>query len=241
MKSAKMRKEFPELLYWLADHGCPVDIPTVQPTVRIDQAVGDDITIVLDLSDGRAGYILDLEITNEGPGPRFVRGVELQMEWSDTGFELLPDPTETNAGSMNLYRFPGCSIEYPPHMVLNHALIPNGILHPNHPKRGLLLGVGSPMSREIRHGALFTGELTLFFESGTSHTYDLQIRADRLSKPRYPIKKSLAAYDGLYGDKIRSGQAPENRPKPDFHDNDILDPASLDAVPDKGDVNKRRQ
>src|SRR5450755_74815 len=108
MGSTKLQRS--ELLRWLADRGCPVDILEVESSITIEQQVGDDVTQLFDLPDGRTGYILDLRIVNEGPGARSIRALEFKMPWSDCGFQLLQDPKETGGRhSNNLYCFPGTS------------------------------------------------------------------------------------------------------------------------------------
>jgi len=240
--TAKLRRATSDRLRWLAEHGCPVNVLKEESTIRIEQQFGDDATLLFDLPDGRTGCMFDLMIVNEGPGVRSVRDLDFKMPWSDFGFQLLPDPRDTEGRrSNNLYRFPGDSLAYSRDMVLNHVLIPDGILKPHLPKRGFLLGVGNPLSQFIRHGATFTGLLTVYIEGGNPSSSDIELWVDRSMKRPGGVKKRTAGYDGLYGTKIRSGQAPPYRPERDFPDDDILDPASRDAVPDKGDVNKRRQ
>jgi hypothetical protein len=240
--TTKIQRGTSDRLRWLAERGCPVNVLREESPIRIDQQSGDDVTLLFNLSDGRTGCILDLAIVNEGPGARCVRDLDFKMPWSDFEFQLLEDPRETTGRRSNvLYRFPGDSLEYPRHMVLNHLLLPDGILEPHLPKRGLLLGVGNPLSPHIPHGARFTGILTLFIEGGNPSASDIELWVDRSMNPPRSVKKRPAGYDGLYGDQIRSGQAPAYRPKPDFHDDGIPDPALRDAVSDKGDFNKKRQ
>src|SRR5580704_8224108 len=87
-----MQKEIAYHLRWLAAHGCPVDILEIDSFFRIEQQLGDDLTRLFDLPDGRTGCILDLRIINEGPSPRSIRDLEFEMPWSNFGFHLLPDP-----------------------------------------------------------------------------------------------------------------------------------------------------
>jgi hypothetical protein len=206
VSSIKIQREIADRLRWLAERGCPVDILKVESSIRIEQQNRDDVTMLFDLPDGRTGCIFDLRIINEGPGPRSVRDLELNMPWADFGFQLLEDPKERGGrDSNNLYRFPGNSIEYPRNMVLNHVLLPDGILQPNYPKSGLLLGIGNPMSQEILHGAAFTGVLNIVTDRGSPGVCEMELWADRMSKPRTKLNKHPPQYEGLYGTAIRSG------------------------------------
>jgi hypothetical protein len=240
--TAKNQRGTSDRLRWLAELGCPVNVLKDESPVTIEQQCGDDATLLFELPDGRTGVILDLAIVNEGPGTRCVRDLDFKMPWSDFGFQLLQDPKETGGRrSNNLYRFPADSLAYHRDLVLNHVLLPDGVLKPHLPKRGLLLGVGNPLSAHIPHGATFTGTLTVFIEGANPSSSDIELWVDRsMNQPR-SVKKRPAGYDGLYGDKIRSRQAPAYRLTRDFHDDGFPDPASRDAAPDEGDLNKRRR
>ncbi len=202
MRSVKPQRSTPELLRWLTECGCPVDILGVESSIRIEQQLGDDVTHLFELPDSRTGCILDLRVVNEGPGQRSIRDLEFTMPWSDFGFRLLEDPKEMGGGRYtDLYCFPGTKIEYHRHMVLNHVLLPNGILQPNSPKSGLLLGIGNPMPPEIL--TAFTGVLRLSTDGGTTGTCEIALWADR-TMSRAKSNKRPPQYDGLYGTKIRS-------------------------------------
>jgi hypothetical protein len=197
MRSA-MQKDTAKLLRWLNAFGCPVDILDIESSIRIEQQVGDDVTHVFELPDGRTGCVLSLRIINEGPGPRSIRDLEFEMPWSNFGFHLLPDPREAEGPYKNLYRFPSDSLGFPRHMVLNHVLLPDCILQPNHPRRGLLLGIGNRMSTEIRHGTPVTGVLSIITDSGTPGICEIELWAERMSMARAAAKKRRPRYSGLF-------------------------------------------
>lgn len=70
MRSAGLKEENVRLLHQLAASGCPVDLDLcgAESGIKIVQSRQDDVTRVFELPDGRAGYILDVRITNEGKG-----------------------------------------------------------------------------------------------------------------------------------------------------------------------------
>src|SRR5215467_6174283 len=85
--------------------------------------------------------------------PVHCRAIELRAPWVDSQFEWLEDPREIRGDAYN-YRFPGkAALELPRDQTLNHVLLEGGILKPGCPRAGWLLGVGSPMPENLRHGA----------------------------------------------------------------------------------------
>jgi hypothetical protein len=198
MTLVKKQKETAKLLPWLADHGCPVDILDIESSIRIEQNTGDDLTRLVELPDGRTGGILDLRVINEGPGPQSDRELELKMRWADFGFQLLQDPRKTGGKYRNLYCFPGDSLEFLRETVLNHLLLPDTILQPNHPKSGLLLGVGNPMPPEIRHGARLTAMFSIITDAGIPGICEIEMWADRGSLAQMRTKKRRHENGGLF-------------------------------------------
>jgi hypothetical protein len=198
MKSAKTQKETATSLLWLADHGCPVDILELESSIRIEQKAGDDLTKLVELPDGRTGCILDLRIVNEGPGPRSIRRLEFKVRGLDFAFQLLQDPRETGAQYKNLYFFPGESLEFSRDLVLNHVLRTDTILLPNHPKSGLLLGVGNPMPPHIRHGTPLASVFSIITDSGIPGICEIEMWADRMSIAETRTKKRRRANGGLF-------------------------------------------
>ncbi len=198
MRSTELHRSTPELLRWLAERGCPVDISRIESSIKIEQKNGDDATLLFDLPDGRTGCILDLRIINEGPGIRSIRDLEFTLPWPDFGFQLLQDPREGERLYRNLYRFPGPSFEFDRDVVLNHFLLPDSILRPNYPKSGLLLGIGNPMPREILLGVALTGVLRIITDSGTPGTCEMVLLADRMSNSGTNAKRRSSGSKGLF-------------------------------------------
>jgi len=196
--TAKPQRGTSDRLLWLAERGCPVSISKNESPIRIEQKTGDDVTRIFDLPGGLTGCVLDVRIINEGPGARSIRELNFELGWPDFGFQLLPDPRETEAQYRNLYRFPGESLEFLRDLVLNHVLRPDTILQLNHPLSGLLLGVGSPMPPEIRHGAAFTGILSIITDSGSPGICEMELCADRSLRDPLKTKKRRRANGGLF-------------------------------------------
>jgi hypothetical protein len=196
MTLVKKQKETAKHLVWLAHRGCPVDILDIESPVRIEQNTGDDVSRIFDLPGGLAGCVLDLRIINEGPGLRSIR--ELKFEMGGFDCLLLQDPRESRAHYKNLYRFPGEALEFSRDVVLNHVLRRDTILLPNHPLSGLLLGVGSPMPPEIRHGASVTGILSIITDSGSPGICAMELLADRSLRDPLKTKKRRRANGGLF-------------------------------------------
>jgi len=189
MTSVKIQQKTAELLIWLSTHGCPVDISNIESDIQVEQQDGDDATQLFDLPGGRAAYILDLRIINKGRGPRSIRRVEFEMPWSNSGFQFLPDPRERGGRYKDFYLFPGTGLEYPRDQVLNHVLFSNGILQPNHPAHGVILGIGNPMPREIHHGDTFSGILTIALDSDNPAICEIELWACRSLK-KIPTAKT---------------------------------------------------
>ena len=72
--------------------GIPVDLSVAELDVEIEQVGGVHDTMVFDLPDGRAGYLIDLIITNQMSRPIRCRDIELRPPWVDSEFEWLRDP-----------------------------------------------------------------------------------------------------------------------------------------------------
>jgi hypothetical protein len=125
----------------LAAAGSTVDCsaartPEQNAEIEICQVGGVHESTVFEFPDGRTGYILDLEITNQTSKTIYCSETELRMQWEDTLFCWLPDPKET--GRTHSYRVRkngrrervdvasesycfsgGTQVEYPRELVLN--------------------------------------------------------------------------------------------------------------------------
>jgi hypothetical protein len=187
MQKTLSRSRLAVSLRALAGSGSPVDISVADTEdehadVEIEQVGGVHETMVFDLEDGRAGYILDLLITNQMPRPFHCRDIEPRMSWPDSEFEWLQDPKETERDPHN-YRFPGrAALELPRDLVLNHILLGGGILKPGCPKQGCLLGIGSPMPANLRHGAWVEMTLTIVAYDHAEYPATITLWVDRTTK-----------------------------------------------------------
>jgi hypothetical protein len=165
----------------MAAAGIPVDLSVAELEVEIEQVGGVHDTMVFDLQDGRAGYVIDTIITNQTSSLIRCRDVELRPSWVDSKFEWLPDPREIEGDPYN-YHFPGKALELPRDQVLNHVLLDGGILKPGCPMRGWLLGIGSPMPKNLRHGAWVKITLAIIACDHNAYPETITLWVDRLAK-----------------------------------------------------------
>jgi hypothetical protein len=163
--------------------GIPVDLSVAEIDVEIEQVGGVHDTMVFDLRDGRAGYVIDTIITNQMSRPVRCRDIELRPPWVDSEFEWLRDPREMGGDPYN-YRFPGkAALELPRDQVLNHVLLGGGILKPGGcPRQGLLLGIGSPIPENWRHGAWVDITLAIIAYDHNEYPETITLWVDRLAK-----------------------------------------------------------
>jgi hypothetical protein len=191
------------LLREMAALGIPVDVSVAELDVEIEQVGGIHHTKVFDLRDGRAGYVIDLIITNQMSRPVRCHDIELRPPWADSKFEWLPDPREIGGDPYD-YRFPGkAALELPRDQVLNHVL-PGGILKPGGCPRGYLLGIGSPMPENLRHGAWVEITLTIIAYDHNEYPETITLWVDRLAKlerksSRKVPRESLFANESAQG------------------------------------------
>jgi hypothetical protein len=188
----------------MAAVGIPVDLSVAELDVEIEQVGGIHDTMVFDLPNGRAGYVIDLIITNQTSRPIRCRDIELRSLWADSEFELLPDPREVG-GDLYNYRFPGkAALELLREQVLNHVL-PGGILKPGGcPRQGWLLGIGSPMPENLRHGAWVEITLAIIAYDHNEYEETITLWVDRHEKleqksSRKVPRESLFANESAQG------------------------------------------
>jgi len=161
-------------------------------------------TNVFDLQDGRAGYVIDLMITNQISRPVRCRDIELRTPWVDSQVAWLSDPRETASDPHN-YRFPGrAAPEFPRDLVLNHVLLDGGILKPGCPKRGWLLGIGRSMPDNLHQGEWIGVTLTIIAHDQAEYSTTITLGVDHATKltqksPRKVPRESLFAKESARG------------------------------------------
>jgi hypothetical protein len=197
------------LAAWLQEMaavGIPVDLSVAELDVEIEQVGEAYHNTVFDLPYGRAGYVIDLIITNQMSKPVRCRDIELRPPWMDSEFEWLPDPHEMGGDPYSNYRFPGeGALELPRDLVLNHVLLGGGILKPGGcPRQGCLLGIGSPMPENLRHGAWVQITLSIIAYNHNEYPKTINLWAERLGKleptsSRKVPRKSLFANQSAQG------------------------------------------
>jgi hypothetical protein len=82
--------------------------------------------------------------------------------------------------------------------VLNHLLHTDTILQPNHPKSGLLLGVGNPMPPDIQHGARVPAVFSIITDAGIPGICEIELCAVRMSTDQQKTKQRRPKNAGLF-------------------------------------------
>jgi hypothetical protein len=195
----------------LAAVGCIVDLSVAEVpeenTVEIHQGGGVHESMVFELPDGRAGYILDLEVVNQSSKTIYCCETELRMPWEDALFDWLPDPKETgrtfsyfrrrrngrrervDAASTSYCFSGGAQLEYPRDLVLNHIMVKGCALRPRCPLKGLLLASGGPMPYDLHHGQWLEPTLSITSSSHVAYTAKVDLWVDRLQAKPNPARK----------------------------------------------------
>ena len=178
---------------------------------------------VFELPDGRAGYILDLEIINQTSKAIYcLPETELRMSWDDALFDWLPDPKETERtfsytrrkrdgsrerveAAYESYCFPGgAQLEYPHDLVLNHILLKGCALQPGCPLTGLLLATGGPLPYDLRHGQWLKPTLALIASNHREYTAQIQLWTERLEVDQERAARTPNLYRNPLGFEVGS-------------------------------------
>jgi hypothetical protein len=189
-------------------------IPEENAEVEIHLVGGIHDSLVCELPDGRAGYILDLEIVNQTSKTIHCSQTELRMPWQDAFFNWLPDPKHTgrsfsyfrrkrngrcervDAVSASYCFSGGGSLEYPRNLVLNHILLQGCALLPRCPLKGLLLATGGPMPSDLRHGQWLRPTLAIISSSGVEYTASIFLWTERLAaKSKFATRGKSNLFD----------------------------------------------
>jgi hypothetical protein len=170
-------------LHEMSAAGIPLDLSVAELDVEIEQVGGAYENTIFDLPCGRAGYMIDLIITNQTSKSVRCRDIELQRPWVDSEFLWLSDPVTMNGDPYN-YRFPGEGpLEIPRNLVLNHVLLSGGTLKPGGcARQGCLLGLGSHMPESLRHGASVRMTLSIIAPDHQAYLTTINLWVDRSAK-----------------------------------------------------------
>jgi hypothetical protein len=188
--------------------------PEENAEVEICQVGGVCESMVFELPNGRTGYILDLEITNQTSKTIYcLPETELRMQWEDALFDWLPDPKETGRTvsyfvrkngrrervdvASESYYFSG-TLDYPRDLVLNHILLKGCSLQPGCPLTGLLLATGGPMPHDLRHGQWLEPTLALTASNHREYTAQIRLWTERLEVDQ----KRATRTPNLYRDRL---------------------------------------
>jgi len=196
----------------LAESGSPVDLSVTEENycLQIQQVGGLSDSIIFDLPNHRAGFILDLEIVNRRPKTIYLLDLELQLPWEDPWFQWLPDPGTQNhnarkAQGKNLkrmrmqspprYCFPSSDgPEYSRDEVLNHHLAENGKLTQK-PMRGVLLAIGGRMPDSLLNGSFLKASLVLRNVQGIAHRGAVTFCVERRNVTTKPGPQNLGLFE----------------------------------------------
>jgi len=178
-------------------------VQTLVPTITVEQAESDIFCAIVDLSDGRALYLIWLSLVATVPGTRldFYR---IEPPWPDSNFEPLPSFEESHVGEY--YKLPG-GLEFHREEILNFNFSKPGWRLPGNRVEGLLCAVSTtPIPDEFMHGATIPVAVRFFDRTGQQlavATVDLW--ADRLTHRQQPAKRLAAKARGA---ESKTGSAP---------------------------------
>ncbi len=231
LKSRLTRAEQEEFFYTaqrLKEQG--VDIEIENP---VDSMLGLEVqpingaydTNIFELEDGRAGYKLDLVITNQTPKTIYSVDVQIRTPWQEEFLEwLTPSQIELKFRKRpdsvyKAYRFPGkLGLEFPPEMVMNHDLLEGGKLLPRRPLHGLLLATGGLMPTHLQHGQWQEVTLAIIGSDHREYTQKITLWTERMEHRAKPIKRRSTLRDGPSEGGALKGvwvPSPGNGPVPD--------------------------
>jgi hypothetical protein len=138
-------------------------------------------SMIMELSNGLTGYMLDSVVTNQTSRTIYAVELELRLPWEDARFEWMPDPREL--GNSECYRFPGKNpLEFPRDEVINHLVLAREGLQPKRPLRGLLLATAGPMPKRLRHGQWIDVTLAIITSDHIEHAEIFPLWIDRLEE-----------------------------------------------------------
>lgn len=125
-------------------------------------------------------------------------------------FEWLPDPQAIGRDRFN-YHFPGEDAqEFPRAQVINHVVLDYGILKPECPMEGFLLGVGNPKPAKLLLGAPIEVELAIIAYDHSEYAERLRLWVDPVMKRQHNSWRRRS-FGSLY-----AGEQPQNARSPDF-------------------------
>ena len=193
----------------MAAQDIPLDLPEVQLDVEIEQVGALIDNMIFDLTDGRCGWIIQLLIINQTSRPILFRDVALRPTWQNLDFEWLRDPKEIGRDPLN-YNFPGIGApEFPRAQVINHVVLDHGILKPECPMEGFLLGVGNPKPANLLLGAPIEVELAIIAYDHSEYEERLRLWVDPVMK-RQPNSPRRRFFGSLYADEqTQSPRSPD--------------------------------
>jgi len=181
-----------DLVHRLLAAGCPLEIQgdaldsahSAGSGLLIEQVSGLTESLVFDLDDGGAAYILSVIITNHLPRPVRIQDIHLEPPWPTPHFRWLEDPPP-GAPQRNLYCFPGLAPEFDRDVVINgcRGRRIKARLQPGRCIEGLLLGMGpEPIPDRYEHGCFVDMKLSVFVQAETCFSSTVSMWVKRMKK-----------------------------------------------------------
>ena len=188
----------------MAAVGIPVDFPVAELEaeieVEIEQVGAVCDTLVFDLADRRAGYMIDLVIINQTSRPIPFRDVELRPPWPNSEIQWLPDPRDMGRNP-GIYCFPGKGApELPRDVVMNHSLLRRRTLRPGCPVHGFLLGIGNPKPEKLLLGVPVEVTLAIIGFDNCEYAEKIDLSVDPLWKWQQEPSRKVST-GGLFGSR----------------------------------------
>ena len=174
---------------WAALHryllkcGCPVQpeqcLKLSPMGLSIQQLPNVGVSTVFDLQDGRSGYVMDMQITNEAKSQIRSSDVQITPPWGLSRLSLLPDPSTFKRG-YEMYDFPDGSLGFDRSVVVNGFLSGKCKLNPGSEISGLLLGIDeNPIPNDLPEFGRTVVEFAIFDNRGNKFESQFKLCVDR--------------------------------------------------------------
>jgi hypothetical protein len=159
-----------------------------------------DGNMLLELNNGATACVLDVDIASYGGGKIIINERILELPWSLTPVEWLPD-VDAKGNKVKMYEFPGeRQLAYPRDEVINDRFDKRGVLKRGDQIKGLLLGVcWEPIPVKYPHGCDVMAPLRIFDQLHRGYSEEFTLRVWR-SASRTQRKSLKEARRRLFSD-----------------------------------------
>ena len=183
--------ELKTMLEQLTQTGSPVDLSVAdkQDQQRVEILQEEFGSQILELEDGRVGYMAQIALTNLLSRTIDILEVELRTPWDDHLFQWL-QPVEVRSKDYSglIYRLGKC-IQFGPKEVINRRLFEQRSLPGKRRIEGWLLGLGGLMPRQLEDRMLCELPLVLYTADHAEYSTTLQFVTHRLPS-RHSLKRT---------------------------------------------------